>query len=1221
MSSFLGNVEEIANDAIRGWILATDDPSRHCIVELREAGRVLTRAVASDFRQDLPEDSGGDGNCGFSLRIPSSLRDDKEHVLQVVEESSGRVLMEDSITLRLPSETAGAGVAGTSSEILEMAALPSPVRLDDGVGQCVLRTPIRQRQGHVRNGLALISTSNFLPFAKLTAKTFLTYHSDFEVFVLIVDGGQEQQAAFPEGTIVRLMDLGLRNAEWYSAKYTSSEFANALKPVFLSYLGQFVESVIYLDCDIAVFSPMTEMLTLLENHSLVLIPHMLTPAPRPEQFWVHPTRADTFHAGLINAGCFGARLGECEQFLQDWEEMNFATGAFFDGAGSQTDQQHLNWALISVPNVCVLTDDRYNVAYWNLHERDLRVSASDQGSRFSVGGRPLAFFHFSGYDVHDRLRLSRHDSRHSVYNFPAVAELLNWYSDEILNSPCVRMLHAPYQFDRLANGLLLERFLRQILKKYETYIPKYDCQSVAGADALCGFLMDPLPATRSMLPLIAAEIYDARPDLQTAFPNAHTNSSAEFLRWFFHHAGSDFGIGVQFLVDRFRRTLASDSVRGFAEEVLTVLNISAFRFLGPDRVTAVHRLRVLGRGDLADSLGEAATEWVFFTDVSASLEIYLRRPDLQAAYPDILGEDHDGFVEWMVNHAPRELRCPAIVAERFRGRTSSACLPRIFSYLARQEHLAELCRASMLFDEIDLLLRALIRDAGEGLEYDLEDVVVFRFVHRNARHLLVPIYLELPYLRRQVGATRVQESNVAQLPAEIRAQVWARIGCEVHASCFERFESLLEEEVRKWSAKFLNRSGDVFEFLRDARRGRSALSMIELPYRTAIRRLPLDDSLSEAYENRLISRRHKPGVNIFGFFASDIGVGESSRGLAQAISKIRPVNRIPLHTSQVQDGTKLTSLFQRFDYLTDTNVFVSYPHQREDLLSFVRPEQIAGRRNIVHLAWEQKDANPWWRVVYDRYDEIWTISNFAAIPFRKMFPDRVRVVLNVLDFDSFPKCEEEGHTRLGGDRLKFLFVFDAGSSMERKNPEAVIDAFVRAFKGTRHQRRVMLTLKVGGMSRPDHSARVARLKWKAALSGLDIRFDSRQLHRIDMLRMIASADCYVSLHRSEGFGYTMAEAMFYSVPVVASGYSGNLDYMTPENSFLVPCREVYVKNADGPFQRGSIWGEPDVDIAAELMRGVAEQPAIAMTLGKRGRETVTKMLDANAVAETVRTCF
>jgi glycosyltransferase involved in cell wall biosynthesis len=1220
-SAFRYYLDDITDKEVLGWIAAPKDPLHRHVVALKEAGHVLTRAVASQFRNDLLSKGIGDGCYGFALEMPPTLLDGDFHLLEIVEEKTGFALTEVPVQWRSAVGTIEAAPTGISSEMLEAVGLPSAVRPDLERSLSIARTPSQERFPDVSHCLALIATRNFLPFAQLTARSFLAHHQEFSVFVLIVDGEPPDAEAFTEGSVVFLSDLGLRHADWYAAKFSASEFANALKPVFLAYLAKFATKAIYLDCDIAVFSRLTEMIDLLETQDMVLIPHMLTPPPRPEQFWVHPTRADTFNAGLINAGCFALRLAQCKEFLTLWENMNFAPGTFYDGAGSQTDQQHLNWALVAVSGAYVLRDIRYNVAYWNLHERDLRLASSEDGRpHFEVDGRPLGFFHFSGYDIHDRLRLSAHDGRHSVYNFPAAAEILNWYSDQILACRTTNYRYEPYRFDQLANGFLLNRFVRQILKKYEIYIPRFDSQTLEGADGLSAFLMDPLPATRSMLPLIAAEIYEARPDLQHVYPGAHTAMSPEgFLLWFCHHAGADFGI--QFLIDHFRRSLTSDSLRGITEVILAVLGDSPLRFLGTDRVAAAVRLNVLGRGDLADSLLEARMEWLFFNDLSAVLGIYLRRPDLQRTYPDILGRDHEAFLQWTTRHASMEHNCSPTLVDSFRSRTSAACLPRIFCYLSRQEHLANVCEVSLLSDDPGPLLRDLIRDAGEGLEYDLDDVIILRFIHQTSRHLLVPLYLELPFIRRQLHASRVADSSIALLPETVRNTPWARRGCAIHAACFDRFEAILGDEMRRWGAKSLSHSRDVLDFLRGPRGNQEAIRMIEPSYRAAARQLTPDEAVSRSLEHHLAERKHRPGVNIFGYFASDIGVGESTRGLARAVSLLRPVNRVTYCTAQLREGTELSHLFQRFDYLSDTNVFVTYPHQREDLLGIVRPEHSTGRRNVAHLAWEQKEANPWWKVVYDRYDEIWTISEFASTPFRKMFPERTRVVPNVLDFEHFPDCEELNRTRLTGELIKFLFVFDAASSIERKNPEAVIDAFTRAFKGTKQAKRVHLTLKVGGMHRPEYVTQIERLTRKACEADLAIHFDSRQLLRGAMLRLIAEADCYVSLHRSEGFGYTMAEAMSYGVPVIASGYSGNLEYMTPTNSFLVPCREVFVKDADGPFQRGSIWGDPDIDIAATLMREIAQRPSDARVIGEYGRKTVIDKLSATAVAETIKSFF
>jgi glycosyltransferase involved in cell wall biosynthesis len=525
----------------------------------------------------------------------------------------------------------------------------------------------------------------------------------------------------------------------------------------------------------------------------------------------------------------------------------------------------------------------------------------------------------------------------------------------------------------------------------------------------------------------------------------------------------------------------------------------------------------------------------------------------------------------------------------------------------------------LLSDNPESILRGLISGAGEGLEYDLNDVVVLRFIHQSSRHLLVPLHLELPLVRQQSHATRIAESSIAMLPENVRDTEWALRGCQAHSACFDRFEAYLDDQLRGWAAAFTSAARNVFAFLRRPASEARAITMIEPVYRAVARRLGSADVASHDLEARLKERGRRPGVNIFGYFASDIGVGESTRGWRVPS---RCCGRSTMcHSAPPRYAKEPGCRIQRFDYLSDTNVFVSFPHQQENLLGMLRPEQLLGRRNVTHLAWEQKDANPLWKVVYDRYDEIWTIAGFAATPFRKMFPGRIRVVPNVLDFAQFPCCEESGRTRLRGEMLKFLFVFNANSSVERKNPEGAIDAFIAAFKDTCHAARARLTLKVSSMSRPEHAARVRRLMRKASASGLDINFDGRELTRAALLRLIAESDCYVSLHRAEGFGYTMAEAMFYGLPVIASGYSGNLEFMTPESSLLVPCVEAFVKSAEGPFQRGSIWGEPDTDAAAMLMRQVADNPSASLEIGERGRKTVMAKLSAAAVAESVKPFF
>jgi glycosyltransferase involved in cell wall biosynthesis len=1005
--------------------------------------------------------------------------------------------------------------------------------------------------------------------------------------------------------VTLLSDLSLPDAGWYAGKFNAAQFCNCLKPTFLMRL------VIYIDTDIAIFHRIDALIAQLDTADLILLPHTISPLPRPEQFWLHPNNADLFNAGLMNAGCFAVNLANTQNFLKTWEQMNFAPGAFYAPTGWQTDQQHLNWALVSDCRTAVFRDTAYNVAYWNLHERSLRWDALDGGlNSWSVDGRPLVCFHFSGFDPTDPLRLSRHDQRYSIYNLPSVAALLEWYAGALFEAEFGKFFAIPYRFDFLPNGIYLSDFLRTVLKKYEAYFEKFDTRDPAGADALCRALMSPLPATGSLLPLIGAEIFDARPDLQSAFVGSHTSPERLWF-WLSRHTGE---FGAEALIDCFRRVLASDSLVGFGEVMAEKLDLLGFegQFLGTDRRRAATLLRNGGQEEDAVALLEGRTEWPIFTDVSAILRGYRERDDLHMTFPDLFGADHAAFCEWLERHSGEELGMPASAIATFSEKTSEGCVARIYNYLARRPDLADIAASELLEDNPERLARELIRGAGEGLEYDIDDVEVFLYLHAHERHMMVVIYLELPQFRGLVLDPRIPEQKRELIPDQHRDKSWVVRGCDLHARYFPLAECYLNAEIKSLLRQPPTRT--VLDYLRGERHSRSIARLVESGTINARRKL----LALYGTDFELTNRDYPSGANMFGYFHADTGIGESTRGLATAVQHHKPVRRIPLYTGHLRNDTQLSDLFHRFDYATDVNISISYPHQREDFFGLLPTPWLAGRRNIIHLAWEQRDWHPHWSKVYDRYDEIWSISEFAAVPFRRLFGERVLVVPNVLNIDEFPACEELCAERFTRSTFRFLFVFDANSSIERKNPEAVLEAFIQTFAGTRDRKAVELYFKVGNLSRPEHASRVARLRRRAAESGLRVVFDGRNLTRPSLLELIGSADCYVSLHRAEGFGYTMAEAMYYAVPIIASGYSGNLEYMSDANSLLVPCVEDFVKEPDGPFQRGSVWGEPNAEAACEYMRQLFSDRDFARDMGLQGRRAVLRQLTPQAVSKRLQ---
>jgi len=164
---------------------------------------------------------------------------------------------------------------------------------------------------------------------------------------------------------------------------------------------------------------------------------------------------------------------------------------------------------------------------------------------------------------------------------------------------------------------------------------------------------------------------------------------------------------------------------------------------------------------------------------------------------------------------------------------------------------------------------------------------------------------------------------------------------------------------------------------------------------------------------------------------------------------------------------------------------------------------------------------------------------------------------------------------------------------------------------------VQLLIKASSADRMGNRTRLQRLR-RAIDRHPNIEVRVADLNRSGVYGLISACDGYVSLHRSEGFGYTCAEAMAYGKPVIATGYSGNMQFMNEANSYPVRYREVEAKVQDGPFVRGSLWAEPDVDHAAELMRRVYENRDEAIARGERGRLTILEDLSPAAIGASVR---
>ena len=293
-----------------------------------------------------------------------------------------------------------------------------------------------------------------------------------------------------------------------------------------------------------------------------------------------------------------------------------------------------------------------------------------------------------------------------------------------------------------------------------------------------------------------------------------------------------------------------------------------------------------------------------------------------------------------------------------------------------------------------------------------------------------------------------------------------------------------------------------------------------------------------------------------------------------------------------------------------TVLFVQPEFALEDWLSRGRLCPSENTYRIGNWYWEFTEVPDRWRRHAIDFDEVWAPTRFLETAFKQSLQIPVTYMPPGLSISFEPRTR--AHFGLPEDRFIFLFLFDTGSSMERKNPRGVIDAFRQAI---RHDDNALLVVKT---SRGSHfPTEIAALQEYA--EGLDVHFMDGTLARNDILALMNCCDCYVSLHRSEGLGLPLAEAMLMGKPAIATAYSGNLDFMTPDNSLLVDAARVPLDRDWGPYKAGWIWADPDIDQAAAHMRHVLDDRDDAAHIAAHGHTDAHRHFDMEAYATRMAT--
>ena len=354
------------------------------------------------------------------------------------------------------------------------------------------------------------------------------------------------------------------------------------------------------------------------------------------------------------------------------------------------------------------------------------------------------------------------------------------------------------------------------------------------------------------------------------------------------------------------------------------------------------------------------------------------------------------------------------------------------------------------------------------------------------------------------------------------------------------------------------------------------------------------------------------GANLAGFFTGQFGIAASSRAFADALKLAEVPHVVNNVVAEVHgERRKISSIPTR------TNPYaINLVHVNADLAEHFfdsnGPVYSEGKYNIGIWYWELSRFRSRWLSAFRFYDEIWVTSSFTRDCLSKISPVPVLKIRYPLFLDtSIVESKPRRRFDLGEDMYVFLFMFDFAGVFERKNPLALLKAFRLAFE--RDERALLVINPINSWLNP-----TAAKSLRKASSGLNVRMIDKHLSERDYLSLLAASDCYVSLHRSEGLGLTLAQAMFLGKPVIATAYSGNMDFMSTDNSLLVGYKLVELDTDYGPYEKGNEWAEPDVDHAAQFMRWAYESQDAAATIGKRGSSDIKQYMSPTIASHEIR---
>lgn len=352
------------------------------------------------------------------------------------------------------------------------------------------------------------------------------------------------------------------------------------------------------------------------------------------------------------------------------------------------------------------------------------------------------------------------------------------------------------------------------------------------------------------------------------------------------------------------------------------------------------------------------------------------------------------------------------------------------------------------------------------------------------------------------------------------------------------------------------------------------------------------------------------GVNLIGHIRGDFGLGESCRLVAGSLNSsgipVMVIN-VPQNGPAVETNLEWTEL-ERDSYLYGINLIHLNPSELANSLWKLDPSAVKSRYNIAYWLWELPEFPPEWEYTFQMFDEIWTPAEFVSASIRRMTDKPVYTMPYGLPQPKTDTVYDRKYFGLPEEDFLFLVSYDGNSVSVRKNPIGAIRAYKAAFPPG--SRGMGIVIKATHEKGEYLGELTEALRDCGSVTVLTDSYDKTAFNSL-----IRCVDVYVSLHRAEGFGLVMAEAMLLGTPVIATNWSANTEFMNEKTACLVNAELIEIEKDIPPYHKGNHWAQPDEAQAAKWMSLLYSDPAFRKLLAANAKAYLEEHFSVQRAAQ------